>query len=163
MVCLSLACGIDYMHCVLLSVYQDLLKQQLKTLTAFDRCGFNEVRATCAPKDLSAHGRRIRGVDEIGYFKANEFYNSFFVAVVLLKGKLDSELYEHYLFLVFDIRTLLESDQPRAVAEAGQMLQLFCEQYADLYCNGKLETLNAHLLKHLSHQVCLWFHLFSKM
>ena len=162
---LPLACGIDYMHCVLLGVYHDLLKQHLKTLTAFDRCSFiNEARATCAPKELAAHGRRIRGVDEIGYFKANEFYNYlFFVAVVLLKDKLDRKLYEHYLFLVFGIRTLLESDQPRAVAEAEQMLQLFCEQYADLYCNEKLETLNVHLLKHLSHQVSLQFPWFSKM
>ena len=162
---LPLACGIDYMHCVLLGVYHDLLKQHLKTLTAFDRCSFiNKARATCSPKELAAHGRRIRGVDEIGYFKANEFYNYlFFVAVVLLREKLDRKLYEHYLFLVFGIRTLLESDQPRAVAEAEQMLQLFCEQYADLYCNEKLETFNVHLLKHLSHQVSLQFHWFSKM
>ena len=82
---------------------------------------------------------------------------------MLLKDKLDRKLYEHYLFLVFGIRTLLESDQPRAVAEAEQMLQLFCEQYADLYCNEKLETFNVHLLKHLSHQVSLQFHWFSKI
>ena len=152
---LPLSCGIDYMHGVLQGVYQELLKLQIKTLAGPLRKLINqEAKDISAPKELIEHGRNVRGHEDISYFKANEFFNYlFFVGVVIMKDRLSTNLYEHYLQLVFGIRILLESNKPEDINEAELMISLFCENYSKLYGNPKLDTLNVHLLQHLAHQV----------
>ena len=75
------------MHCILLGVYPVTLKSIVKTLSTEQRSNFNtKVKKIAAPAEVIGHGRKMRGLDEIGYFKANEFLNYvLYVGVVLFR------------------------------------------------------------------------------
>ena len=76
---LPLSAGIDYMHCVLIGVYQEILKLQIKKMVPRDRSTFDyEIAQIRAPQEVIEHGRSFRGLKHEPNFKANEYFNYMF-------------------------------------------------------------------------------------
>ena len=76
---LPLTAPTDYMHCVLLGVVPETLKLCYKTLTNLQKNNLKEIieNLNC-PRESIAYSRKIRSLDEVGLFKANEFFNWLF-------------------------------------------------------------------------------------
>ena len=151
---LPLSAGVDYMHCVLLGVYKSLLNLQLTQLSALQKKKFNEeIKKLNAPNELIVHARKIRGLNDLGHFKANEFFNYFlFIGVALMKELLHQPFYDYYLCLVFGIRLLLESCKSEDIDAAEKYLNSFCRNTARFFGDSKAETMNVHLLRHMAYQ-----------
>ena len=97
---LPLSACIDYMHCVLIGVYQSLLKFHIKLMTEQKLLeSFNKrVNKISFPSELVNHGRSVRPLTEVKDFKANEFFNDlFYVAVILLRSRVPDNVYNLYL------------------------------------------------------------------
>ena len=146
--------NIDYMHCILLGVYPVTFKSIVKTLSTEQRSNFNtKVKNIAAPAEVIGHGRKMRGLDEIGYFKANEFLNYLlYVGVVLFRKLLPSDVFENYICLVFAVRLFLQPSCESDLEYAKHLMHLFCSEIVALTGNEKIETINFHLLKHLHEQ-----------
>ena len=57
---LPLSAGIDYMHCILLGVYQDVLKLQIKSLSRSSKCLIkNCIDHLNAPIEMTAHAKKV--------------------------------------------------------------------------------------------------------
>ena len=73
---------IDYMHCVLLGVFPELLRLCYKQLSAHQRKQvYTSTSKLSCPREMIAYSRKIRSLDEISQFKANDIYNWFFILV----------------------------------------------------------------------------------
>ena len=151
---LPLSAGIDYMHCVLLGVFQDLLKFHWKGTTAADKLTMtSEIQNLKSPIEVTKHGRAIRDLSHIGQFKANEFFNHlFFVAPIIFKDRLAEIPYKHLLQLSFAIRLLLESSAGKDIDVAETLLNDFCSSIVGVLHSDTAETINVHCLRHLAHQ-----------
>ena len=151
---LPLSAGIDYMHCVLLGVFQDLLKFHWKGTAAADKLTMtSEIQNLEPPIELTKHGRVIRDLSHIAQFKANEFFNYlFFVAPIIFKDRLAEIPYKHLLQLSSAIRILLESSAGKDIDVAETLLDDFCSSSVDVLRSETAETINVHCLRHLAHQ-----------
>ena len=121
---IPLSFNIDYMHCILLGVYHVLLRFVTKLLSKREDENFYIcVKNLKAPSEVIDHGRRIRGLDEFGYFKANEILNyMLYVGVVLLRNTLPVKVYHNYLCLVFGNRLLLQPFCENDLAEGKDLI-----------------------------------------
>ena len=151
---LPLAAGVEYMHCVLLGVYKNLLNFQLTKLSSDQKKQFNSlIKRLNTPMELISHSRKIRDLNDLAHFKATEFSNYFFYIGVAFMGEfLPKKLYDHYLSLVFGVRLLLESSEPNAISMAGKVLGFFGKHIQQLCEDQKVETINVHSLKHIPRQ-----------
>ena len=151
---LPLSAGIDYMHCVLLGCFQEILKffwklmsTQMKNVIAAET---NRMRA---PLELVKHGRNIRDLFQIANFKANEYFNYLlFLSPIIFKDRLSDSMYNQLLYLVFGIRLLLESNDEKEISIAERLLDMFCRNITSVYQCETAETINVHCLRHLAHQ-----------
>ena len=77
---LPMTAPIDYMHCVLLGVFPDVLKLCYKNLTTDVKEIVNEIVANC-PREMISYSRKIRSLDELSQFKATSI--GYFISVLL--------------------------------------------------------------------------------
>ena len=83
---LPLTAPVDYMHCVLIGVFNDLLKLCFKKLSSEEKIKFNiTIAGLRCPREMIAYSRKIRPLDEISQFKANELFNWLFYLSPILK------------------------------------------------------------------------------
>ena len=77
---LPITAPIDYMHCVLLGVFPEVLKLCYKALPQDEKIKVNVVisQLSC-PRELIAYSRKIRSPDEMAQFRANANFNWFFL------------------------------------------------------------------------------------
>ena len=76
---LPLAAPIDYMHCVLLGVFPEALKLCYRALSSDDKVQVNLVLSNLnCPREMVAYSKKIRSLDEMAQFKANEYFNWLF-------------------------------------------------------------------------------------
>ena len=151
---LPLTAGVDYMHCLLQGVYRHLLEHQVRNLTKSQKHHLDEIIENLhAPRETICHSRKIRGVSEIHFLKANEIFNYLiYVGPVIFKDRSDATLYDNSMKLILAVRLLLESNCEPDVVEAEGLLNEFCEEIVDIFQNEKIETINVHLLRHLVYQ-----------
>ena len=161
---LPLAAPVDYMHCVLLRVFPELLRQLLKKSAAMSKREINEViQSLACPRELISYSRKIRSLEEIGTFQANEFFNwMFYISSIVFRNKIPTMLYENLLNLVFGIRLLLKSSREENILLSEKLLDSFCASVVDIFDgNERLETINVHSLRHLPEQVRRFGPMFS--
>ena len=151
---LPLSAGIDYMHCVLIGVFEDLLKFHWKGRSAADKLIItSEIHNLQSPIEVTIHCRNIRDLPQMGQFKASEFFNYlFFIAPIIFKGRLPEKHYKHLLQLSVAIRILLESSAERDIDIAEAILNDFCSSLVEIVQSDTAETINVHCLRHLAHQ-----------
>ena len=153
---LPLCAPIDYMHCVLLGVFPDLLKLCMKSLTAKSRDEVTKVveKLSC-PREVISYSRKIRPLAELSQFKANEYFNwLFYVSTIVFLKRLPTDIYSHLTNLVSGVRLLLESSCETNVQSAEFFLKQFCQQIVRFHGgNERIETINVHCLNHLPEQV----------
>ena len=153
---LPLSAPIDYMHCVLIGVFPDLLKLCYKALSAKDKLVVNKVTAQLAcPREMVSYSRKIRSLDEISQFKTNEYFNwLFYINPILFLNRLPSKTYSHLTNLSYGVRLLLESNAKENVLQSEKLLDQFCRHIVAVHGgNDKIETINVHCIKHLTDQV----------
>ena len=102
---LPLSAGINYMHCVLLGCFKEILNFLWRGLSTQEKIIVSkEVQDTGAPLGVVEHGRNLRDLFHIGHFKASEFFNYLlFVSPIIFKDRLAEFLYDNLLCLVFGI------------------------------------------------------------
>ena len=153
---LPLTAPVDYMHCVLIGVFPELLKVCYKSSSAKEREEINRKTSGLAcPREMVSYSRKIRSLEEVSQFKANEFFNwLFYISPIVFLDQIPFALYSHLTNLVFGIRLLLESSSPAIVRAAEKLLDQFCSEHVAVNGgNERVETINAHCLKHLPDQV----------
>ena len=153
---LPLSAPTDYMHCVLLGVFPDTLRLCFKSLNADQKTAMIDILKNLAcPREMIAYSRKIRPLDELVLFKANELFNwMFYISPVVFRDQLPKNLFSHLLNLVFGIRLLLETSSPSCVSEAEKMLDNFCKDILSVHNgNEKIERINVHCITHLADQV----------
>ena len=153
---LPLTAPVDYMHCVLIGVFTELLKVCYKSLSAKEREDINRKTSGLAcPREMIFYSRKIRSLDEVSQFKANEFFNwIFYISPIVFLDRIPFALYSHLTNLVFGIRLLLESSNPASIRAAEKLLDQFCAEIVAVNGgNERVETINAHCLRHLPDQV----------
>ena len=153
---LPLTAPVDYMHCVLLGVYPDLLKFCFKSLSNEEKINVAKVvsNLTC-PRELIAYSRKIRSLEEVAQFKANEHLNwLLYISSIVFLNRISTDLYDHLTDLVFGVKLLLESSSASNVSAAKDFLDNFCRNVVSIHDgNERVETINVHCLRHLSEQV----------
>ena len=153
---LPLSAPIDYMHCVLLGVFPELLWLCLKELKADDKIKINLVISNLScPREIVSFSRKIRPLDELAQFKANEHFNClFYLSPVLFMDRLPQPLYLHLSRLSFGIRLLVESSDDSNVNKSSSLLTKFCEEIVSIHSgNDRIEPINVHSLKHFCDQL----------
>ena len=153
---LPITAPIDYMHCVLLGVFPDILKRVIKALSPTSKFEISNIVSNLAcPRELIAYSRVIRQIDDIHQFKANEFLNwLLYISPIVFNGRIDYRLYKYLLYFVSAFRTLLETCRDDLVNTAEDLIFRFCENAVNFFeGDEKIETINMHSLKHLPSQV----------
>ena len=133
----------------------ELLKLIIRKMKTSIKPEVNDiVKSLACPRELISYSRKIRSLDEIGQFKANEFFNwMFYVSPVVFRKCIPGTLYESLLNLVFGIRLLLESSKENDIV-IRSLLNQFCSNIVDIFDgNERSETINVHSLRHLPDQV----------
>lgn len=146
---------LDYMHCVCLGVTKRLIEFWIKgkrdiRLTDESREGINNDLKMLRPYVPSEFCRLPRPIDDIEYWKATEL-RSFvlYSGAIVLKGKLNPELYKHFLLLVFATRILVSPDTCyKYNSKASELLVQFVNSYGFLYGHHYI-SYNVHSLIHL--------------
>ena len=152
---LPLTAPIDYMHCVLLGVFPIVLKLCYQALTPDSRAelSYTISRLSC-PRELISYSRKIRQLDDLAQFKANEMINwCFYISFLAFRGRIPNELYSHIVNLISGVRLLLESNCQKNLNAARIYLQQFCSNVLPIHGNERSETINVHSLSHLVDQV----------
>ena len=73
---LPLSAPIDYMHCVLSGVFSDVPKTCYQSLTPLQKESLiSEVAQLSCPTEMIALSRKVRPIDEMSQYKANELLN----------------------------------------------------------------------------------------
>lgn len=148
---------IDYMHCVCLGVMKRLLTFWVKgkkpvrfksvDVVSVISSQLIEMRAYL-PKEFN---RLPRSLEELEYFKATEFRSFLlYTSVIVLKGRLKKQLYQHFMLLHCAIRILINSETYITYNDtAKELLKSFVIQYPTLY-GYEFVTYNVHGLIHLA-------------
>ena len=153
---LHLTAPTDYMHCVLLGVFPEVLKLCYRSLSTEDKDNINVTLSSLScPREMIAYSRKKRSLAEMSQFKANEYFNwLFYISPIVFLNRINSNLYSHLLNLVFGTRLLLESSADENVTAADIFLNNFCEEIVSIHDgNRKAETINVHSLRHFVDQV----------
>ena len=152
---LPLTAPIDYMHCVLLGVFQELLKLCYKSLSSDDKTTTAQIVSDLScPREMNAYSRKIRSLEELSQFKANEYFNwLLYLSPLIFLSRIPRVLYEHLCNLVFGVRILFESSLPSTLSAAESFLDKFCREIVSIHKNDRIETINVHCIKHLAEQV----------
>ena len=134
---LPLTAPIDYMHCVLMGVFQELLKICYKSLSSDDKTTTAQIVSDLScPREMIAYLRKIRSLEELSQFKANEYFNwLLYLSPLIFLSRIPRELYEHLCNLVFRVRLLFESSLPSAVSAAESFLDKFCREIVSIHKN----------------------------
>lgn len=142
-------------HCVCLGVVKRLIEFWVNgnkdvRLTEEDRLSINNELFMLRSYVPSEFCRLPRSLDDIHYWKATELRNfTFYFSVFVLKGRIKTKLYSHFLLLVFAIRVLLFSNTYYKYNEiALKFLRKFVKDYGVLYGQHYL-SYNVHSLIHL--------------
>ena len=144
------------MHCVLLGVFPDVLKLCYRSLSSEEKSVVSKlISELSCPRELIAFSRKVRSLDEIAQFKANELFNwLFYLSPVLFLNRIPNSIYDHLTNLVFGVRLLLESSSEENVSQAERFLDQFSQEIVSLHGNNeRIETIKFHSLKHLPDQV----------
>ena len=153
---LPITAPIDYMHCFLLGVFPEVLKLCYKALPQDEKTKVNIVisQLSC-PRELMVYSRKIRSLDEVAQFKANENFNwLFYISPLVFRRRIPEKLYNHLLNLSFGVRLLLESSCDSFTFDAQLFLDTFCEEIVTIHGgNERIETINFHCLRHFVNQV----------
>ena len=153
---LPLSAPVDYMHCVLLGVFPELLKLCYKSLTSTEKIKINIVISNFScPREMIAYSRKVRPLDEMAQFKANEFFNwLFYISPIIFLNRLPEQLYSHLMNLTVAVRLLFESTSNWNTSHASIHLDKFCSEIVSVHGgNERIETINVHCLRHLVDQV----------
>ena len=153
---LPLTAPIDYMHCVLLGVFPELLKLCYKTLSPQLRSEICTITANSScPREMVCFSGKIRSLEEISQFKANEHFNwLFYISPIVFYKRIPEFLYQHLSNLVFGVRLLLESSSDENCSQAEKLLDEFCKEIVTVHAgNPRIETINVHCIRHLANQV----------
>ena len=129
---LRLTAPIDHMHCILLGVFPELLKHLLKKMASTSRKEINDlVPSLTCPRELITYYRKIRSLEEINQFKANEFFDwLFYLSPVVFWKRIPEVLYDNFLSF-FGVRLLLESSKEEDVVVAERLMNQFCSRLVD--------------------------------
>ena len=151
---LPLTAPIDYMHCVLLGVFQELLKLCYKSLSSDDKTTTAQIVSDLScPREMIAYSRKIRSLEELSQFKANEYFNWLLnLSPLIFLSGIPRELYEHLCSLVFGVRLLFESSMPSVVSAAEIFLDKFCREIVSIHKNDRIKMINVHCIKHSAEQ-----------
>ena len=129
---LPLAAPIDYMHCVLLGVFPEALKLCYRAPSSDDKVKVNLVLSNLNyPREMVAYSKKIRPLDEMAQFKANEYFNwLFYISPLVFSNRIPETLYNHLVNLVSGVRLLLESSKDTYTAAADKtpatLLRRYC-------------------------------------
>ena len=153
---LPLTAPVDYMHCVLLGVFPELMKLCYKSLSSEEKIKLNIVISGLAcPREMIAYSRKVRSLDELTQFKANELFNwLFYLSHIFFLNRLQLNVFSHLTNLIFGVRLLFESSADGNTAPAEKFLDNFCREIVEIHSgNHRIETINVHCLRHLVDQV----------
>ena len=153
---LPITAPIDYMHCVLIGIFPEVLKLCHKALSSEDRIKVKTaVENLSCPREMVAYSRKIRTLEEMGQFKANEQFNwLFYVSPLIFFNRIPTKLYNHLSNLVFGVRLLMESSCDDNTYDSELFLDAFCKEIVSIHeGNERIETINIHSLRHLVDQV----------
>ena len=162
---LPLTAPVDYMHCILQSVFPDVLKSCYQSLASQEKDSVNTlISELSCPRELISFSRRVRSLEEVSQFKANEMFNwLFYLSPIVFFRRISDSLYSHLSNLVFGIRLIFESCSADRVSEAEKFLQQFCQEIVSINGdNERKETINVHNLRHLPDQVSRFGPLFCQ-
>ena len=95
---------------------------------------------------MISYSRKIRSLEEIAQFKANEYFNCLFYIS-------PSYLYSHLMDLAVGIRLLLDSWLEAHVSKAEKLLDNFCKEIVTVRGEERIENINVHCVRHLAGQV----------
>ncbi len=150
---------LDYMHLICLGCMKKLVMLWLKGRIAFVRLSAKIVDQIdchikiCAPFIPSEYNRKCRSLSHVSRYKATEWLlNLTKVFVVTLKGKIETEVYQHFLLLSCAVIILRDPNfckHPHLVNQAEGMLERFVEQFPDIYGEEYI-SYNVHNLLHLA-------------
>jgi len=100
--------------------------------------------------------RSTRDLDEIAYWKANEWKTWLIVCIPILRGILLDQYLDHLNKFVVALSLLLgDKISPDQINEAEQLLKEFCYEAPDLF-GKQVCTFNMHLLFHFAQCVRDW-------
>jgi hypothetical protein len=154
--------AIDYMHCVLLGVTQQLAELWLNPNFHcqnfyIGRC-INQIDikllAIRPPQNIS---RAPRSLNDRAYWKANEWRNwLFYYCISCVKNILPSRYIKHFALLSESIFILnSEEINSESLNSASKKLIKFVDRFSILYGNINM-TYNVHLLSHIPDCVKKW-------
>jgi hypothetical protein len=154
---------VDYMHTAILGVLKTLTTmywlesknskedyylskdKQNKIVTRFMRCK--------VPYEVN---RSTRDLDEVSYWKANEWKTWLLVCIPILKGILPAPYLDHLTKFVVGLTLLLgDKIELHEIGKAESLLKEFCDEAPTLY-GKKVCTFNMHQLNHFASYVRHW-------
>lgn len=147
---------LDYMHVVLLGVMKKMLRMWIggdlnSLLPTRDVQKISERLISISTTQPSEFQRTIRGLNEIGHFKATEFRTFvLYAGPFVLKNILPREQYNHFLLLHLAIYILCDKFlYLKHTSLAENMLRKFVEKFSEIY-GEKHMIYNVHSLLHLT-------------
>lgn len=149
---------IDYMHCVLLGVMDDLLELWLSSknhtkdfyIKPASQRVLNDRLLKIKPCDFIS--RLPRSLDDRKLFKASEYRSLliYYLPVILRGMQSSSKYYQHFMLLSSSIYMFLGVNITDEVLNTGEdRLNQFVQQYEELYGLSAI-NMNTHLLLHLA-------------
>ena len=153
---LPLTAPVDYMHCVLFGFFPDVLKSCFRALSSTQKTKIILLLSGIScPREVISYSRKVRPLEEIAQFKANEHFNWLFkISPLIFKNRIPRDLYNHLLNIVFGIRLLFESSTAADTDIAEFFLKQFCSKIVSFNDGDeRIETINVHCLRHLVDQV----------
>ncbi|XP_060859445.1 uncharacterized protein LOC132936702, partial [Metopolophium dirhodum] len=151
---------LEYMHNVCLGIMKRLLQfwkngqKPVRFLNKDCEQQISNELVNLHPHLPSEFNRLTRSIDELEYWKATE-YRTFllYTGHILLKGRIKSSLYQHFLLLHSAIKILISNETCFSLNDlANNFLKQFVQDYPNLY-GEEYVTYNVHGLIHISNFV----------
>lgn len=148
---------IDYMHLICLGVVKKLLvfwtvcptSNKNGKLSAFQISSINQELADMTRYFPSEFNRKHLDFTKVSSWKATQFRSFLlYVGVVVLKGNINEEIYNHFLLLHFATTICLSNKNFRFINVAEEMYLDFINQFADIY-GKQYVSQNVHNLGHI--------------
>ena len=131
---LPIAATIDYMHCVLLGVFPEILKLCYKALPQDEKIKVNIVISQIfCPPELIAYSRKICSLQEMAPFNANENFNwPFYISPFVFRRQIPEKLYGHLLNFRVKLLTRWDYLAPfTAILSDRGSGEVFSEKYSE--------------------------------
>lgn len=151
---------LEYMHNVCQGVMKRLLQfwksgqKPVRFLNTYVEHQISNELVNLHPHLPSEFNRLTRSIDELEFWKATE-YRTFllYTGPILLKGRIKSSLYQHFLLLHSAIKILISNETYLSLNDvANDLLRQFVKDYPDLY-GEEYVTYNVHGLIHITNFV----------